>query len=89
MTVFRQAALRKIAPPQEPGRQKASKRKLAPARTVFDDFAGKYPDICQESGEKWTAAANLQPTSFLLPRLLKGNQLNFVRAGTHADLFGG
>ena len=28
------------------------KRKSAPARIVFDDFAGQYLDIGQESGEK-------------------------------------
>ena len=29
-----------------------AKRKSAPARIVFDDFAGQYRDIEQESGEK-------------------------------------
>jgi hypothetical protein len=28
------------------------KRKSTPARIVFDDFAGQYLDIGQESGEK-------------------------------------
>jgi hypothetical protein len=38
-------------------------RKSTPARTVFDDFAGQYLDIDQESGEKLTASADLQSTT--------------------------
>ena len=45
--------------------------KLGPSDgQVFDDFAAEYLDIWQEIGEKWTAAANLQPMLLLPPRLL-------------------
>ena len=43
---------------------------MAPARTVFDDFAAEYLDIRQEIGEEQTAAVDLQPTFLLPPRRL-------------------
>ena len=44
--------------------------KIGPSEgQVFDDFVDNYLDIWQEIGKKYAAAANLQPTFLLPPRL--------------------